>query len=173
MCKNHFQGFRSKFWVKFPQFMLCPILIFYVQLEISGFHTDLSSINPFLLIIDGIGKTCVSTQWDTRSLQISYPQIWFLLCYICNILIKILLKLFILKEIWIINKGITDYVIHIYFNPQKKITVNYFLLLLLLGRSSCPHGMFIVGWCYSSPWIEAKGTLNSVPIQLRFYYRPV
>ena len=144
MCKNHFHGFRSKSWVKFPQFMLCPILILHVQLGISGFHRDLSPINPFLLIIDGIGKTFVSTQCGTRSLQISSTQIRFLLCYIYNILIRILLKLFILKKIWIINKGITDYVIHIYFNLQEKITVNYFLLLLL-GRSPCPHGMFIVG----------------------------
>ena len=36
-------------------------------------------------------------------------------------------------------------------------------LLLLLDRPSCPDCMRIVGWLCSTPCIEAKDTLESVP----------
>ena len=42
----------------------------------------------------------------------------------------------------------------------------FFLYLSLLKRSPCPHSMIIVGWWNSSPWIEATGTLYSVPLIL-------
>ena len=49
----------------------------------------------------------------------------------------------------------------------------FLLLLFLLYRPLCPDGMLIVGWWSSSPQTEAKETLDSVPIELRFYSRPV
>ena len=48
-----------------------------------------------------------------------------------------------------------------------------FLLLIILDRPPCPDGMLIVGWWSSSPQKEAKETLESVPIELCFYSRPV
>ena len=48
----------------------------------------------------------------------------------------------------------------------------YVLLLILLDRLPCPDGMLIVWWL-SSTQTEAKETLDSVPIELRFYTRPV
>ena len=49
----------------------------------------------------------------------------------------------------------------------------HLLLILILDRSMCPDGVRIVGrWC-STPCTEAKETLDSVPIELRFYSRPV
>ena len=40
----------------------------------------------------------------------------------------------------------------------------HLLLILLIDRSLCPDGMHIVGrWC-STPFIEAKETLDSVLI---------
>ena len=48
-----------------------------------------------------------------------------------------------------------------------------FLLILLLDRPPCPDGMLVVGWWYTSPQTEAKETLESVPIELPLYFRPV
>ena len=47
------------------------------------------------------------------------------------------------------------------------------LIILLLDRPLCPDGMLIVGWWSSSPRTEAKETIDSIPIELRFYSRPV
>ena len=48
-----------------------------------------------------------------------------------------------------------------------------YLPLLLVYRHLCPGGMLLVGWWPSSPRTEAKETLYSVLIELRFYSRPV
>ena len=48
-----------------------------------------------------------------------------------------------------------------------------FIILLLLDRPPCPGGMIIVGWWWSSTQTEAKETLGYVPIELRFFSRPV
>ena len=46
-------------------------------------------------------------------------------------------------------------------------------LIFLLCQPPCPDGMLIVGWSSSIPQIEAKETLDSVPIELCLYSRPV
>ena len=46
-------------------------------------------------------------------------------------------------------------------------------LLLLIDWYICINSMHIVGqWC-TTPYTESKETLDSVPIELRFYSRPV
>ena len=47
------------------------------------------------------------------------------------------------------------------------------LLLYLLDRPPSPDGILLVGWWSSSPQTEAKETLDSVPIELHLYFRPV
>ena len=46
-------------------------------------------------------------------------------------------------------------------------------LILLLVRPPSPDDMLIFGWWSSSPQTEAKETLNSAPIELHLYSRPV
>ena len=58
-----------------------------------------------------------------------------------------------------------------FFGIKKNYSTAH--LLLLLDRPLCPVGMIIVGWSSSSPTTEAKETLYSVPIELRFYSRPI
>ena len=43
----------------------------------------------------------------------------------------------------------------------------------LLDCPPCPDCILIVGWWLSSPQTEAKETLYFLPIELRFYSRPV
>ena len=51
--------------------------------------------------------------------------------------------------------------------------LNVLLFILLLDRRSFPDGMLILGWWSSITRTESKETLDSVHIELRFYYRPV
>ena len=58
-------------------------------------------------------------------------------------------------------------------NYSNSVSSSSLLIILLLDRPLCPDGMLIVGWWSSSPRTEAKETLDSIPIELRFYSRPV
>ena len=46
-------------------------------------------------------------------------------------------------------------------------------LVLLLDRPPCNDGIVIMGWWSSSTRTDAKETLEYVPIEFRFYSRPV
>ena len=48
-----------------------------------------------------------------------------------------------------------------------------YTILLLLDRPPCHDGMLILGWWWTSTRTEAKETLDYVPIELRFYSRPI
>ena len=118
---NHSQGFGAKYWVKFPHLVLSPIVIICEKFNSSIMHKDLTPLTPLPLKTNDIKNSwnyAIIHLYPSNPKPTSISPFYLKL----NILNYIKFKIIILKDIYIINRGITEYVIHIFPNIQRKVS---------------------------------------------------